>query len=292
VAVVCTTSARHLATCLASLASQRGLPPFDVTVVCDPAVTGIEAVRQRFPDVRVVINIGQTSPLGLVSRALRECRGDLILLTKDHCTPGPNWVQAMANAQAPGRAAVGGRVECTADASATDWAFYFIDFYRYAAPRAEGASRTLTVCNASYLRSRLETIREVWNESFVEATVNDALSARYGNLWLHSASEVTMHRHLALRAAVVERYRLGRLFGFSRLAGCSAKRRLALALFSPALPVLLLTRMAGAASRSRPNARAFVRSFVPLTLMVLGRSFGEWLAYVTGLPPRSHRVSH
>jgi hypothetical protein len=285
VAVVCMTTARHLTACLRALASQRRAPEFDVTVVCDPAVTGIEAIERDFPAIRIVVNTGQRSTLNLVSRALAECRSDLVLLTKDLCIPDPDWVRTMIEAQAEGRAAVGGRVECAPDASSTDWAFYFVDFHRYAAPVDEGATPTLTVCNVSYSRKRLDEIREVWQDSFVETAVNNALRARFGNLWLHPASAVTMRRHLTLRRAIVERYALGRLFGYSRLASSSPGRRIALVCLAPALPLLFLARTMKAASRSRRSASAYVRSFGPLMLMILARSWGEWLAYMTGRPP-------
>jgi hypothetical protein len=285
------TSPEHLAQCLRSLAAQRGAPAFDVTVVCDPAVPGIEALWPRFPGVRSV-TAAPRAPLGLASRALKECRGDLILLTKDHCVPGPEWVRTMAGAQGPGRAVVGGRVELAPGSSATDWAFYFIDFHRYAAPVTEGATSSLTVCNVSYQRSRLEVIRDLWDDSFVESAVNAALEARFGSLWMEPASEVTMHRHLTLHEAIAERYAFGRLFGSSRLHTSGRGRRLALALFGPALPLLLLARMVRTALRSRANAAALTRAFVPLTMMILGRSWGEWLAYLTGRPPRRSTLPH
>ncbi|MEQ1899042.1 MAG: glycosyltransferase [Vicinamibacterales bacterium] len=292
VGVVCVASAQLLTQCLSSLQGQRGAPHFDVAVVCDPAIANVDAVRRQFLDVRIVINDGQHTPLQLVSRVLRECAGELILLTKDQCVPGPDWVRAMVEAQAPGRAVVGGRVELASDASATDWAFYFIDFHRYAAPVTGGVAPSLTVCNVSYRRSRLDTIRELWQETFVETTINDALAARFGRLWLHPGPEVTLHRHLPLRDAIVERYTLGRLFGYSRLATSTPRQRFFYAAFAPALPLVLLGRMLGTALRSRRHAAAFVRSFIPLTLMVLGRSWGEWLAYVTGAPPRRATLSH
>jgi hypothetical protein len=291
VAVVCMTSAQHLRACLRALASQRGAPAFDVTVVCDPAVSGLEALEQEFPAVRVSVNAGQRSPLTLVSRALAQCRGDLVLLTKDFCAPDADWVRAMAEAQGEGRAAVGGRVECAPAASATDWAFYFIDLYRYAGPVTAGETPTLTVCNVSYRRRQLEQIREVWQEAFVETAVNGALRARFGALWMHPASGVTMHRHLTLRQAVVERYAFGRLFGYSRLAASGRGRRLALACLAPAIPLLLLARTAGKASRSRRLGVAFLRSLVPLSLMILARFWGEWLAYLSGRPPRGETLA-
>ena len=292
VAVVCMSNTQHLTRCLDALRSQRDAPQFEITVACDPRIPGIEAVRGSFPEARIVVNAGQRTPLELVSRALRECGGELILLTKDHCVPGPDWVRTMVNAQAADRSVVGGRVEPARDASAVDWAFFFIDFYRYTSPVATGWASSLTVCNVSYDRSRLEAVRAVWQDTFVETAVNNALATRFGGLWLEAASEVTIHRKLTLREAVRERYTFGRLFGYSRLAGANQGQRLFYAAFTPALPLLLLARLTRTALRSRRHATALMRAWLPLALMVLGRSMGEWLGYLTARPPRTDERLH
>jgi hypothetical protein len=289
VGVVCTTSAADLARCLTSIRAQQLTPAFDVIVVHDPAIA-IDSCRTEFPGVHFVANTGQRTPLQLVSRLLNECTGDLILLTKDHCVPAPDWIRRMVDAQTPDRAAVGGRVEPPGDASSVSWAFFFIDFYRYTAPIDDGWQTSLTVCNVSYLRERLATIREVWQDVFVETAVNNALAARFGRLWIESSSEVTLQRRLTLRHAVSERYRFGRLFGYSRLANTDFRTRLLYVLFTPALPFVLLGRLTSSAMRSQRHSRALMRAWLPLTLMVFARSVGEWIGYVTGRPPRTFNV--
>jgi hypothetical protein len=291
VTVICICSANHLRRCLEALRAQRDAPDFDVIVAHDPQISGIDAVGQAFPEVRIVSNQGQRSPLELASRALKESKADLILLTEDHCIPSSNWVRAMVGAQHRARAVVGGRVETLPGASATDWAFYFVDFFRYAGPVAEGPSPTLTVCNVAYKRSELESVRDLWATFFLEPVVNDALRERFGLLWLHPDSEVTMARHVRFRDAIHERYAFGRLLGAARVVRCTPGRRLYYAVFAPALPPLLLGRMANVALRSRRLARLFLRSLGPLTLMVLAWSWGEWLGYLTGTLPRSLTVA-
>ena len=286
VGVACTTSAADLTRCLTSIRAQQQAPAFDVTVVHDPAIS-IDACRAEFPEFHFVANIGQRTPLQLVSRLLNECRGDLILLTKDHCIPAPDWVRRMVAAQAPDRAAVGGRVEPPRDASSVQWAFFFIDFYRYTAPIDDGWQSSLTVCNVSYQRDRLATVREAWQDVFVETAVNNALAARFGRLWIESSSEVTLHRRLTLREAVSERYRFGRLFGYSRLANTNGRTRLLYVLLTPALPLVLLRRLTSAAMRSQRHTQALMHAWLPLTLMVTARSMGEWVGYITGRPPRT-----
>lgn len=291
VAVVCICSARHLERCLEGLRAQEGAGPFDVVVRHDPAIPGIDAVAARFPDVRIGCRADQGTPLDLASAVLHDSYGDVVLLTEDHCIPRNDWVRTMLAARAPGRAAVGGRMEIRAHAPALDWAFYYVDFYRYAGPVREGPSPSLTVCNVVYERDRLEAVREVWDVRFEEAAVHQALQERFGPLWLTPDSEVTMRRSVAWGPALYERYAFGRIFGQTRTARLPASRRLLYAAAAPALPALLLWRMTSKAMRSPALLRAYLRALVPVVALVLSWSWGELLGYVTGRPPRALVVS-
>lgn len=288
VAVIGICSAQHIERCLDAVAAQRDAPPFDVVVVHDPNISGVAAVADRHQDTRFLANEGQRTPLELASAAMRVATGDLILLTEDHCIPRSDWVRVMASAsQAGGRAVVGGRVEVAPDASVTDWAFYFVDFFRYAAPVSHGPSPSLTVCNAGYRRAHIEAISTFWQKHFHETAINDALRERFGDLWMEPASEVMMGRHVELGDAVYERYAFGRLFSCTRIEFVGHGRRLYYALFSPVLPLLILGRMASKASRSAVLTKAFLRALWPLVLMTCSWCWGEWLGYVTGRHPRS-----
>lgn len=287
VAVVAICGAPHLTRCLDALAAQVDAPPFDILVIYDPMLEDVARLAETREDARFQCNEGQRTPLELASRAVGGAEGDIILLTEDHCRPDPDWVRTMRDALRPGRAAVGGLVEADPGASATDWAFYFVDFFRYAHPAAEGPSPTLTVCNVAYRRSDVDAISNLWEVYFHETAINDALSARLGDLWLHPASRVTMRRHVRLPDAVHERYVFGRLFGCTRLEFCSPLKRLYYALFAPALPVILMGRMARKGLGSPPLRGAFLRSLVPLILMVLAWFWGEWLGYLTRKHPKT-----
>jgi len=287
VAVVCICSAQHLAHCLEGLRAQVEAPPLQIIVRYDPTLAGIEQVARRFPEAHVGASPDERTPLELSAAALRACDADVVMLTEDHCVPRQDWVRRMLDARAPGRAVVGGRMEILSGSSAVDWAFYYADFFRYAAPVAEGPSPTLTVCNVAYDRSQLETIRSLWSERFEEPAVHNALRERYGVLWLTDSSEMVMRRSVSLRDALRERYQFGRIFGHTRITHVSTARRSLLAAVSPALPVLLLGRMLAKALKSPSLRRDFARSFIPLAAMVFCWSWGEGLGYVTGRGPRS-----
>jgi len=287
VSVVGICGAAHLERCLQGLAAQRDAPAFEIVVAYDPNLEGIAELAARWPEVRMVSNAGQRTPLELASRALAEAQGELILLTEDHCIPEPDWVATMLAAQAAGRAVVGGLVEIRPGASAVDWAFYFVDFFRYASPAQAGPSPTLTVCNASYRRESLAAVRELWQVYFHETAINAALRERFGSLWLEPRARVSMARHVTLGDALYERYAFGRLFGCTRLGFCSGARRVYYCVLAPLLPAVLLARMGRKALSSGALLRNFLRSIVPLTLMVLCWSWGEWLGYLTRRHPRS-----
>ncbi|MCE9594278.1 MAG: glycosyltransferase [Planctomycetes bacterium] len=287
VAVVGICSARHVERCLQALEHQQGAPPFDVVVAYDPHMQGVDEIAKRFPKVRFVSNAGQRNPLELASRALKEASGEVLLLTEDHCIARPDWVKTLVKAhETPGRSVIGGVVEIADGATATDWAFYFVDFFRYARPAPRGGSPTLTVCNVSYKKEQLAAIRDVWDVYFHETAINDALRTKFGELVLEPDAEVTMGRHVEFGHAVYERYAFGRLFGCTRLLFVPGKR-LFYCLFAPALPLMLLGRMAQKAFRSPRLTRDFLRSLFPLTTMVLWWSWGEWLGYVTKKHPKS-----
>lgn len=290
VGVVAICGARHLERCLSALDEQVGAPDFDVVVVHDPRLAGIGEIADRH-GARAVSNRGQRTPLELASRAARECRGEVIVLTEDHCRPRPDWLRRLCAALEDAPSAVGGSVETDAGAGRLDWAFYFVDFFRYMKPVPPGRSPTLTVCNVAYRAEQLEAVRSVWEELFHETAVHAALRSRFGPLTLVPEAEVRTRRSVGLADALRERYAFGRLFGCTRLRYLGPGGRAAYAVLAPGLPALLLGRMARRAAASSAAVRDFLRAFPPLVALVLAWSWGEWLGYVTGRRAASETVA-
>jgi hypothetical protein len=278
--------AAHLERCLAGLARQRGAPPFEVVVAYDPRLPQVAGLALRHPRVRLIANQDERTPVELAARAVHECRGEIVLLTEDHCIPRPDWVRRLCDGLLSGRGAVGGVIEPEAAASPAEWAFWFTDYYRYARPAVPGPSPSLSICNVAYRRRELALVAPSANR-FVEPAVHDALRRRFGPLWMVPEAEVTTTRSVRLRDAVKERYAFGRLFGSARIEGSAPSRRLLLAAAAPGLPLLLLARLTAKALGDERHARRFYRAFPQLVLLVLAWSWGEWLGYVTARGPRS-----
>jgi hypothetical protein len=277
----------HLARCLEALTAQRDAPPFDVTVVYDPHLGDVPVLAGRFPHVRFIAAEGEPAPVALASRVVHETKGDILLLTEDSCCPDPGWVRSLCDVSQRDRAACGGTVDVDAGVPPVEWAFYYVDFFRYMPPVRTGPHPALTVCNVAYRREHLEAIRPIWQDRFHETVVHEALRHRVGPLWLSEAPRVTVRRRVTFRDAVRERYVFGRLFGCKRLESCGFLPRVYYSLLAPVLPVLLLGRMTRRALAAPGRRVAFARALPALVTLVFAWAWGEWLGSVTRRPPPS-----
>jgi len=244
-------------------------------------------VRQRFPDVQVVVTECATSPLELAARAVAAARGDLILLTEDHCVPDNAWVMSLTNTLQRNGSAVGGAVDPLdlGTMTAFDWAFYYVDFYRYQSPLTAGIADSLSVCNVGYRRSDLEALDESWRTSFHETRIHTSLAKPGAPLWMEPRASVRAGRRVHRGDALRERYSFGRYYACRRIEPPHESGRIWFALGSPLLPLLLVGRMARASARDDRTARRFLRSLPDLAALVLAWSLGEALGYLTKRGP-------
>jgi hypothetical protein len=213
--------------------------------------------------------------------------GEIIGLLEDHGRPDPHWCAQILEAHRQGYAAIGGAIENGIDRP-LNWAVYFCDFYRYQNPVPEGESPFVSDANVAYKRSALESIRLVWQETFQETAVNEALASRGQVLALSPKLIVYQHRsNLRLGSALKERLIWGRSYAVSRSQRAGGLKRAIYAALSPLLPVVLLWRMTASVSKKRQDLRAFFK-VLPLTAVLLGSwSLGELLGYVTARPDLS-----
>lgn len=286
VVLVAIGSLQHIARGLDALLAQRDAPKFETIVVADPHLGDLAPLRKKYPEAVILSREGCRTPIQLAAFGIGSANGERILLTEDSCIARADWVGRLASTEWRGRAAVGGVIEPTADISPAMWAFYFVDFFRYMKPAAEGPSPSLSVCNVAYHRSHLESVASVWEKGFHETEIHRSLQEKFGPLHLDPSAEVQVRRSVSFSDAVYERYAFGRLFAATRVASASPARRLYYLLFSPALPILLMGRMTARALGSRSALPLFIRALPSLLSMVFAWTWGEWLGYVTRRYPQ------
>jgi hypothetical protein len=258
----------------------------EIIVAADPRLGELSALIAQFPRCKFLSRADCRTPIELTVMALKEAAGDRIVLTEDSCIASPGWLAAITGVSPDGRGAVGGVVEAMPDISNAMWAFCYVDFFKYMRPVTAGAAPTLSVCNVAYRRSDLMEVADEWANRFVETEMHGLLERKFGPLWLNPDAEVRVVRDVTFGDAVYERYAFGRLFGAARIAESPTKRQISYVLASPALPVLLMSRMLTKARSDSALMKRFVSALPELLTMVFAWSWGETLGYITGRRPR------
>ena len=279
---------------LSALARQSGAPQLDVIVPMDATLAADIAMARRFPGVRV-LELGDVatshpprSPGGqheLFDRrraaGLAAATGDLVAIIEDRGVPDPDWAARFADlhARMP-NAVIGGAVALGKEA-VLNRAVFLCDFGRYAPPYDPGPRDYVTDVNVCYKRGALDRTRELWRERYHETTVHWALQRDGEVLWLAGEPVVRQVRdHLVLGDMLRERYAWGRLFAVTRARESSLGTRIARALMSPLLPVIMWLRI----SRGLIHRREFWRSVKakPAALLLLSAwAAGEAAGYLT-----------
>ena len=283
---------RHLDPCLDALMKQARGPRLEVIVPYHPAVARIDEMQRKYPRVRFIEVRDLRTYLGkggsrehhdeLRARGLAAATGEIVALIEDHGIAAPDWSARVAKAHRESFAAIGGAIENGIDRP-LNWAVYFCDFLRYQNPVPGGESSIASDANVSYKRRALESVRPVWVEIFHESAVNEALRARGERIALAPAIVLRQNRlGLRLGGALAERFVWGRSYAATRARLVNTPKRALWAVFSPALPALMMARMSVLAWRKGRTRAAFLRAF-PLTLaLAVSWSFGELTGYLTG----------
>ena len=291
---------RHLEACLAALIRQRGAPAMEIIVPHLPGMAGIAALGEEYSNVHFVEAKDLRTYTGrsggrehhdeLRARGLALARGSIVALIEDHGIPAPDWSSSIHASLSPRFAAVGGAIENGVDRP-LNWAVYFCDFMRYQNPVRAGESAFASDANIAYRRAALESIRPVWQEKFYEPGVNEALRSR-GEL-VALAPDMLLYQHrqgLRVGSALRERFVWGRSYAALR-GRLAPHRRVLWALFSPALPVLLLARMTAMAWKKRRTLAPYVKALPLTSILLVSWGLGELAGYVTGRPARQGRAA-
>jgi len=281
--------------CLDRLISQIRGRSIEVIVPYDSTATEMASLQQQFPQA-IFVDMGvvdTSAPSGTQAAAhelydcrtaagLNAARGKILALLQDYGAPAADWCDQVLQAHDLPYGVIGGAVEHEGQ-GALNWGVYFLDFGRYQPPLPEQATTYLTDINVSYKREVLESVKELWKDRYKEVTVNWALSKHGVVLWQRPQIIVYQDRgQLSFFDLVIERYSWGRLFGSIRTHEIPWLLRLAYIVGSPAIPIVLLVRMARKVFRGRRSRLHFLR-YLPQTLaMTVTWCFGEFIGYVTG----------
>jgi len=260
----------------------QAVPAGVEVLVVDGAGGAADLVRTRFPGVGVVPGRPSALVPELWAAGIRASRGEIVALTTTHCIPDEEWLARIGEAHRAGVAAVGGAIEHEGTAGIVGWAVYFCRYSAYMPPLREGPVAELAADNASYKRADLDRCAESWRQGFWEPAVHAALRQAGRPLWLAPSVLVRHRPAFRIGGFARQRFRHGRQFGGARAARLGPGRRALYVALSPAIPCLLLARIArNVLVRRRHRTRLLLA--LPLVALFVGAwSCGELIGYLRG----------
>ena len=268
--------------CLEALADQAGDLSAEVIVAdCTGAAT-VAAIRERFPQTRVLAFDEPKSVPWLRAAGIRAARGRLVAVTEDHCVPHFDWYSRLVEVhRRTNWAVVGGGVE-NDQHRLVDWAVFFCEYHQHMSPVPAGPSDFIPGMNVAYDMEALAPLLSLFEEGLWENFLHDKLRAA-GHVTGMDPSIIVGHRkHFTVRMFLAERFHYSRSFAGMRVAGAPLSRRLLWAAGSFALPALLITRLTRHVIGRRRFVRQYVLAFPLIVLFSVMWSIGEFVGYLTG----------
>ena len=268
--------------CLASVFAQKNAPDFEVIVVDCRGSENVSRLSKRFPEARFIqLQKRETVPQ-LRCIGAQQARGEIVAIIEEHCLAAENWLAALSASFSSNYVAVGGPVDFRKDSRLRDWITYFVEYNSYLPPWPDGDTFNVGSANAAYKRETLLSNLAVLNEGYWEAALHPKLLAE-GKKFRSVPSMIVYHRgpfdyFYYLR----QRYLFSRAFSGARRGTISAAQRTFYLLAAPAIPLLLLSRIASRVFAKKCYPNKFLLSLPLLIPAMTSYVAGEWMGYAFG----------
>ena len=268
--------------CLASVFAQKNAPDFEVIVVDCRGPENVSRLAKRFPEARFIqLKKRETVPQ-LRRIGAEQARGEIVAIIEEHCLAAENWLASLSASFSAGYVAVGGPVDFRKDSRLRDWITYFVEYNSYLPPWPDGDTFNVGSANAAYKRETLLSHLAVLNDGYWEAALHPKLLAE-GKKFRSVPSMIVYHRgpfdyFYYLR----QRYLFSRAFSGARRGTISAGQRAFYLLAAPAIPLLLLSRIASRVFAKKCHPNKFLLSLPLLIPAMTSYVAGEWMGYAFG----------
>ncbi len=268
--------------CLASIFAQKNAPPFEVLVVDCRGPENVGRLRKRFPEARFIEVPRRESVPQLRAIGAQQAQGEIVAIIEEHCVAAPNWLETLTSAFSRDYAAVGGPVDFRSDGRLRDWITYFIEYNSYLPPWTDGDSHNVGSANAAYRRNILNANVALLSAGYWEAALHPKLLAE-GARFRSVPGMIVYHRGpFDYGYYVRQRYLFSRAFAGARRGTLPAAKRAAYLLAAPAIPFVLLARMASRVFAKRCHPDKFLLSLPLLVPAMTSYVCGEWMGYAFG----------
>jgi GT2 family glycosyltransferase len=267
-----------LAECLDALAAQHANGT-EVIVVSSAACP--PQLKDRHAGVAWVDAPGDLPIPGLWSLGMQRASRDVVAITTAQFTPGPDWLPAIRRSHSRlDSPAIGGPIDPPRGGGLVGWATYFMRYSAYARCDREEAREDLAGDNASYKRAAVLAHADLLRDGFWEQDFHRRFRRAGSTLTLVPEMRVRQRGSFGFRRFLRQRFEHGRRFGRTRMSGRAAGTRLAYLLGSPAVPALLLARIASRVLGNGRDLGRFAAALPILICFVLAWTAGEALGYL------------
>ncbi len=291
--VVASVSGRpYLDACLEALEQQEDRISAEVIVADGVGASVRDLLRTRHPRVRLLAFDEPKSVPELRAAGIEAARGEIVVITEDHCIPRADWYRAIVAAHdRSAQPAIGGAVDNAATEHIVDWAVFFCEYSNFMSPVDEGVVHDLPGPNVSYKRWALEEMTDLLQNGYWETFLHWRLEEKGYELVSDSRIRVLHKKHYRFGEFLAERYHYGRTFAGTRNEFTSRGRRIFHLLGSPALPPILMFRIARRVLRRHHHLAVYVKALPLIASFMFAWAAGEWVGYAFGAGSRSMELS-
>jgi glycosyltransferase involved in cell wall biosynthesis len=272
----------YLDACLAALARQQGTVPSEVIVADCYGQATAELIAAKYPYVRLYSYAERLTIPELRAAAIAHSRGDLIVMTEDHCVPADDWYDCIVAAHQQPYLAIGGAIENAAIERLVDWAAFLCEYSAFVRPLPAGVAHDIPGPNVAYKRAALEHMQDLLDDGRWENFLHARLEERGFELYRDPTVVVYHRKFFSLGEFLSQRYHYGRGFAGMRVQRAPIWRKAVFAAGSPILPPVILWRLGSRLFGRGRHRLIFLRALPLLALFTLSWSLGELIGYVLG----------
>lgn len=277
--------------CLQALERQRADVDIEVIVVDRLGEPVRKAVRERFPNVRVIeVEPSATIP-EMRDVGFREASAPAVGVLEDHVLVRDGWAREMLSSLASGAQVVGGPVENAATDTLMDWASFLCEYSHCVPPLPSGNVDWLPGNNVVYSREILGRYGDVIAEHKWENRLHDAIRDGGTPLVCRPDIVVDHKKHFSFAEYMSQRYLYSRSYAGARVKGAPLPKRLVYAAASLVLPPVLFYRTVTRIRAKGRHQEHLAPSLPYVAVFVLAWAWGEFVGYVAGAGDSLSRVT-